>query len=175
MILHFNIFIFIYFLFFYSNPSHWHLSLPSSSVFCRRKCNCPTFCLYIRGSKFSLSPLDCFMWGEKRNSLSANDFSSFLNGWKVIPYELLQHRHSYFIVLAALSLIVAINGRCQCYFFVSVQAVPTGVSWGGAKAVSETLLMLNERKWNRWWFHDQHAEVFMMWNENCCVFIYSPH
>lgn len=92
------------------------------------------------------------MGGGGRNSLSANDFTSFLNGWKVIPYELLQHKHSYFIVLAALSLIVPIKGRCQCYFFVSVQELPTSVSWGGAKAVPETLLVLNEHRWNRMLF-----------------------
>lgn len=67
-----------------------------------------------QGSKFSLSPLD---WEGEKNSLSANDFTSFLNGWKVIPYELLQNKHSYFIVLTALSLIVPIKERCQCYFF----------------------------------------------------------
>lgn len=49
----------------------------------------------------------------------------FFNGWKVIPDELLQHRHSYFIVLTALLLIVPIKRRCQCYFFsVLVVCVP---------------------------------------------------
>lgn len=99
-----------------------------------------------QGSKFSLSPLD---WEGEKNSLSANDFTSFLNGWKVIPYELLQNKHSYFIVLTALSLIVPIKERCQCYFFfVSVQELPTSVSWGGAKAASDTLVS-NEQGWKR--------------------------
>lgn len=72
------------------------------------------FCQYIRGSKFSLSPLD---WKGKRNSLCANDFTSFLNSCKDIFFcALLQHKHSYFIVLTALSLIVPIKERCQCYF-----------------------------------------------------------
>lgn len=57
------------------------------------------------------------LWeGEKKTLLSVNDFSSTLNGWEIIPYELLQSRHSYFIVLAALYLMVLRKRRCQDHF-----------------------------------------------------------
>lgn len=120
----------------------------SYCVFSCGKCECQTFSFAsISGLKvLFVSPR---LRGGKKKSLSANDFTSFLNGWKVIPYELLQNKHSYFIVLTALSLIVPIKERCQCYFFfVSAQELPTSVSWGGAKAASDTLVS-NEQGWKR--------------------------
>lgn len=127
VILHFIIIICIYFFLLY-------------------KCDWQTFCLS-SGAQSSLCrhKIASCEEGKKRNSLTANDFSFFQNGWKVIPCELLQHRR---IVLTALSLIVPIF--FIYLFFFPVLGVPTGVSWGGAKAVSETLLVLNELKLN-WW------------------------
>ena len=61
---------------------------------------------------------------------------------------------------------------CFVFFLSLFMRVPTGVSWGGANALPEALFVLNEYNeliLNR--FHDQHAEVLMMWNKNHYAFI----
>lgn len=66
---------------------------------------------------------------------------------KKIFYELLQHKHSYFIVLAALSLIVHMKERCQCKFlfflFFSLSKNDPPEFTGVVQKLQDVLLVLN--------------------------------
>lgn len=100
------------------------------------KSNCTQF-VCISGTQTSIvSTRLLYVRGKKESQLLLMIFLFFFFiGWKVIPDELFQHSHSYFIVLTALFLIVPIKRRCQCYFFVVLVVVCVRLHSSGAHQV----------------------------------------